>query len=168
MAEPLFAMEEMHGWALVEVAAWHDSLAAIESAIARACGIAPPADVGGVAAAGGVSLIRVAPGRIWLVDEAGEVAARMQGAIDAAQGCATPLGEGRRRFRLSGERVVEALPSLVALDPAAPAFAPGRGALTMMHRVPVLLHRLADAAVDLYVPRSFSQSLEEWVGDAAA
>jgi methylglutamate dehydrogenase subunit D len=163
-----FAMEEMRGWSLVQVAGWHDSAAAIEQDIAQVCGIAAPAEVGGVAVAGAISLIRVGPGRIWLVDEIGEVFARMADAVDHAQGCVTPLGEGRRRFRLSGERVPDVLRSLVALDLASPSFAPGRAALTMMHRVPVLLHRVARTTFDLYVPTTFSVSLEEWISEAAA
>jgi methylglutamate dehydrogenase subunit D len=163
-----FAMEEMRGWRLLQVAGWLDSTAAIEQDIGRVCGVLPPPEVGGVAGAGAIRLIRVGPGRIWLVDEIGEVAARMAGAIDPMQGCLTPLGEGRRRFRLSGERVPDVLKSLVALDPAAPTFAAGRAALTMMHRVPVLLHRIASTTVDLYVPTTFGASLKEWISEAAA
>jgi methylglutamate dehydrogenase subunit D len=165
--EPAFAMEELRGWSLVQIAGWHDSTAAIENAIAQVCGIPPPPAVGDAAVAGAVSLIRVGPGRIWLVDEVGEVAARVADAIDTAQGCVTPLGEGRRRFRLSGKRVPEVLQGLVALDLASSSCAPGRAALTMMHRVPVLLQRVADATFDLYVPTTFAASLEDWIGAAA-
>jgi methylglutamate dehydrogenase subunit D len=163
-----FAVKEIRGWWLVQVAGWRGSTAAIEQDIARACAITPPAEVGGVATAGAITLIRVGPDRVWMVDGVGEVAAHMADAIDPTQGCITPLGEGRRRFRLSGKRVPDVLKSLVALDLAAPSFAPGRAALTMMHRVPVLLHRVADAAFDLYVPTTFSTSLEEWISEAAA
>jgi heterotetrameric sarcosine oxidase gamma subunit len=162
-----FAMDEMRGWSLVQIAGWHDSTAPIENSIAQLCGIPPLPKVGDVAVAGTISLIRVGPGRIWLLDESGEVAARVADTIDAAQGCVTPLGEGRRRFRLSGERVPEVLQSLVALDLASPSFAPGRAALTMMHRVPVLLHRVAGTTFDLYVPTTFAASLEDWIGAAA-
>jgi sarcosine oxidase gamma subunit len=37
----------------------------------------------------------------------------------------------------------------------------------MMHRVPVLLHRVADTTFDLYVPTTFAASLEDWIGAAA-
>jgi sarcosine oxidase subunit gamma len=163
-----FAMEEIRGWSLVQVAGWHDSAAAIEKDIARVCGFPPPAEVGGVGAAGAISVIRIGPSRIWVVDEVGKVSAHMADAVDHAQGCVTPLGEGRRRFRLSGERVPDVLRSLVALDLASPSFAPGRAALTMMHRVPVLLHRVASTTFDLYVPTTFSVSLEEWISETAA
>jgi methylglutamate dehydrogenase subunit D len=165
--EPAFSMEERRGWSLIQIAGWQDSATAIEKDIAQVCGIPPPPAVGDVAVAGTISLIRVGPGRIWLIDEIGEVAARVAGAIDAAQGCVTPLGEGRRRFRLSGKRVPEVLRSLVALDLASPSCAPGRAALTMMHRVPVLLQRVADTTFDLYVPTTFAASLEDWIGAAA-
>jgi methylglutamate dehydrogenase subunit D len=163
-----FAMAEVRGWSLVQIGGWHGSSAGIEPAIARICRISPPAEVGDVAVAGAISLIRVGPDRIWLVDEVGDVAVRLAGAIESAQGCITPLGEGRRRFRLSGKRVPEVLPRLVALDLASPTFVPGRAALTMMHRVPVLLHRVADTTFDLYVPTTFAASLEDWIGAAAA
>lgn len=166
MADSPFAMEEMRGWSLVQVAGWHDSMAPVESAIARVCGIPAPAEVGHVAVADAISLFRVGPGRIWLVDEAGDATLRIAGAIDGAEGCVTSLGEGRRRFRLSGPRVPDVLQSLVALDPAAPSFAPGRVTLTMMHRVSVLLHRLTTTMVDLYVPKTFSISLQEWISEA--
>jgi methylglutamate dehydrogenase subunit D len=166
-AAPAFAMAELRGWSLVQIAGWHDSTAGVEQAIVRVCAISPPAEVGDVAVAGAISLIRVGPDRIWLIDESGEVAARMAGAIDSAQGCVTPLGEGRRRFQLSGKRVPELMQSLVALDLGSPSFAPGRAALTMMHRVPVLLHRVADTTFDLYVPTTFAASLEDWIGAAA-
>jgi heterotetrameric sarcosine oxidase gamma subunit len=168
MAEQAFATEELRGWSLVQIAGWHDSTAAIEQDIARVCGVSSPAEVGDVAVAGAISLIRVGPGRIWLLDEVGEIAARLVGAIDLAQGCVTPLSEGRRRLRLSGKRVPEVLQSLVALDLASPSLEPGRAALTMMHRVPVLLHRIAGTTFDLYVPTTFSKSLEEWISAAAA
>jgi heterotetrameric sarcosine oxidase gamma subunit len=106
-----FAMAEMRGWSLVQIAGWHDSTEGIEQDIVRVCGISPPAEVGDVAVAGGISLIRVGPGRIWLIDESGEVAARLAGAIDSAQGSVTPLGEGRRHFQLSGNRVPELMQS---------------------------------------------------------
>jgi methylglutamate dehydrogenase subunit D len=161
-----FAMDEMHGWSLVQIAGWYGSAAAIDNTIAHVCGIPPPPEAGGVAVVGTISLIQVGAGRIWLVDEVGDVAARIAGAVDDALGCVTPLGEGRRRFRLSGKRVPEVLQSLIALDPSSLSFAPGRAAFTMMHRVSVLLHRLASTTFDLYVPRTFSTSLEQWISEA--
>jgi sarcosine oxidase gamma subunit len=38
----------------------------------------------------------------------------------------------------------------------------------MMHRVPVLLQRIAVTTFDLYVPTTFSTSLEQWINEAAA
>jgi hypothetical protein len=60
-----FAMDEMHGWSLVQIAGWYRSAAAIENTIAYLCGIPPPAEAGGVAVAGPISLIQVGAGRIW-------------------------------------------------------------------------------------------------------
>jgi heterotetrameric sarcosine oxidase gamma subunit len=162
----VFAMDELHGWSLVQIAGWYDSAAAIENTIAQMCGIPPPPEAGGVAVAGTISLIQVGAGRIWLVDEVGDIAASMADAVDDVLGCVTPLGEGRRRFRLSGKRVPDVLQSLVALDPSSLSFAPGRAAFTMIHRVSVLLHRLASTMIDLCVPTTFSTSLEEWISEA--
>jgi sarcosine oxidase subunit gamma len=59
------------------------------------------------------------------------------------------------------------LAKCVAIDWDAPASSPERAILTMLHRVPVLLHRLGKDDFDLYVPRSFAASLREWIVDAA-
>ena len=42
----------------------------------------------------------------------------------------------------------------------------GQVAETQLHRMPVLLHRRSDG-FELFVPRSFAASFEDWIVDAA-
>jgi sarcosine oxidase subunit gamma len=52
----------------------------------------------------------------------------------------------------------------IDLDPA--VFPPGRAAQTMIHHIDVLVHRTAETTFELWVLRSFAESLAEWVLDA--
>jgi heterotetrameric sarcosine oxidase gamma subunit len=113
---------------------------------------------------GSATLIGIAPERLWLIEEKRE--RRDLSAMPAGLWL-TSLTEGRERFRLRGRRCLEVLAKCVAIDWAEPGWPEERAVQTMLHRVPVLLHRKGRVEFDLYVPRSFARSLEEWMGDAA-
>jgi methylglutamate dehydrogenase subunit D len=159
-------LREITGWSLVEVAGWCDSLDELQDLLGQTCGAAPPAEVGGVARQGALTLIRTGPGRVWVVDEAGGIEGRLAGALDPARGCLTPLGHGWRRWRLEGPGARELLGKVVPLDLEAAARAPERAARTGLHHAPVLLHHLGDDAFDLYLPQTFARSLIGWLSDA--
>lgn len=166
MAEtaPSFTLEEVTGWSLTQASGWPQVPGALERLLEKRFGAAPERDVGAAVAAGPFTLIRVMPERIWIVGE-GETAPALD--IPADIGCLTPLGGGRRRFRMAGTAVPQVLAKLIALDLEGPALAPGRAALTALHRVPVLLHRRAATSLEIYLPRTFAESLLEVIGDAA-
>lgn len=168
MAEAaVFTFEETEGWSLLQIAGWLGSTAAIEQSLRRVCGFPPPLATGETATARGLTLIRIAPDRFWAVDESGGDRTEVADAIDPLFGAVTRLTEGRRRFRLGGDRSREVLAKSVAIDWEAPGSAPGRAVQTMLHRVPVLLHRLSRDNFDLYAPRTIAQSVSEWIADAA-
>jgi heterotetrameric sarcosine oxidase gamma subunit len=162
-----FTFEEITGWSLLQIAAWPQSPAAIEQSLRLACGFPPPAAVGDVADGHGLTLIRIATDRIWAVDEAGGDWTKLAEAVDASTGAVSRLTEGRRRFRLSGARTRDVLAKSVAIDWEARRSAPGRTVQTMLHRTPVLLHRLSRESFDLYAPRSVAQSVSDWIAGAA-
>jgi sarcosine oxidase subunit gamma len=164
--QALCRLREITGWSLVEVAGWCDSLDELQSLLTQACGAAPPAGVGEVAWQGVLTLIRTGPGRVWVVDERGDIEGRLAGALDPARGCLTPLGHGWRRWRLEGPKVRELLAKLIALDVEAMARAPGWVVQTSLHHAPVLLNYLGDDAFDLYLPQTFARSLMGWLRDA--
>lgn len=154
-------IETLSGWSLVQISAWRDGL----DGIGTVAGSAVPAGVGTTVRLGDQIVIRMSPGRLWILGESGadqdfvlRLDPDMAGALD--------LTAGRRRFRLQGARLGEVLSKLAAVDPEGAQLAPGRAVQTAVHHVPVLMLRMAEDRVDILAPLSFAQSLQEWIEDA--
>jgi sarcosine oxidase subunit gamma len=156
-----FALDEITDWRLTQIAGWKP--ADFETFATALSGMVAPSSVGDVVKREDVSLIRIAPDRLWLIEEAASFVLRL-GRIPTNV-CVTSLTEGRRRFRLSGELSNAVLSRCIAIDLDDPGLAPGKAVQTCMHRVGVLIHRLSLDSFDLYAPRSFSVSLHQWVTD---
>ncbi|CAM5555748.1 hypothetical protein ATER59S_04589 [Aquamicrobium terrae] len=148
---------------VLQVEGWPAALAAFEAELSRQLGGVLPAGVGETVQLGRWLAIRIAPRRLWLVGEGAFPPLSM----DPELGCAVALGEGRMRLSLRGRHVFDILAACVAVDWDAPQAGPGRAVQTGFHRVPVLALRIAPDACDLIVPRSFAQSLEDWVAEVA-
>jgi sarcosine oxidase subunit gamma len=159
-----FALSVVSGWSLTQIDCWPDSKSSVDDLLAKSCGMAMPQAVGETVRDGALLAIRIAPRRIWLVDDATAGNSRVADGIGAA---VVSLSHGRQRFRLQGRRVREVLARCVALDFDAPTMSPGRAAQTVFHRVPVLLLRQALDAVEIFVPRSFAEAVQEQLDEAA-
>jgi sarcosine oxidase subunit gamma len=166
MAEDLapgaVALSEVTGWSLTQIDGWPGS--SVEDVLAGLCGFPMPRMVGETTQRGGLRAIRIAPARLWLVNDAPSGIGGLTGAADAA---VVSLSHGRRRFRLSGRTARDVLARCVALDWDAPALVPARAAQTSLHRVPILLVRDTPDAFELFVPRSFAQAMRERLEEAA-
>ncbi|MDW6023460.1 sarcosine oxidase subunit gamma family protein [Mesorhizobium sp. BAC0120] len=150
---------------ILQVEAWDKTLPAFEAELSRQLGAKLPAAVGETESLGGWAIIRVAPRRFWLV---ANEKARLSCSIEPELGSQLWLSEGRLRLRLSGPHTFDILRACVAIDWQAEEAKPGRAVQTSFHHVPVVVMRTAEDACDLLVPRSFAQSLGEWVAEVAA
>ena len=150
---------------ITQAEGWPDALPAFEAEMSRQLGGKLPAACGEVASIGRWRALRVAPRRFWLVSGDGS---KPQVSIDPELGCLVSLDESRMLMRLSGPHSFDILSACVAIDWQAPEAALGRAVQTAFHHVPVLLLRTAADACDLLVPRSFAQSLAEWLAEVAA
>jgi methylglutamate dehydrogenase subunit D len=148
---------------LVQADGWADRLAAFEATLKAALGMAMPEAVGEMQRGAGVTAIRIAPRRFWLLYDTTAPSV----AVDPELGCRFALGEGRVRLHLAGFRLPNVLEKCVAVDWNAVTTTPLRAIHTSLHGVPVLLMRRAELECDLLVPRSFARSVVEWVVDAA-
>jgi len=162
-----FRVVGLTGWSLTQLAFPRASISAASDGFASCFGMPFPAGVGHVSSDGKSHAMRVAPDRIWIVSERGSPIDPLGNDI-GAWASATSLTAGQRRYCLSGSRLVEVLAKGIALDFESPDLAPGRHARTQLHRVPILLHRLDTRSINLHLPRSFAESLEEWLADAQA
>lgn len=158
-------LTEVRPLSVLQVRAWPDSLSIVEGLIADIAGSAAPA-VGCATANDEVCVAAVAPGCFIIAAGALDLAATFGTALPPGEAAVTDLSHGRAMLRLQGERAAAVLTKCLALDLDMSVFPPGRAAATAIHNIDVLLHRRADSAFDLLVPRSLAESLAEWILDA--
>lgn len=158
-----YTLSEIGNWSLTQIDCWAGSRAAVDDALARACGIAMPYLVGQTARLDGLLAIRISPTRIWLLEDENSESPRVQGMTGAA---IASLTHGRRRFAIWGASARAILARCIGLELDAPNLSPGRAANTMLHRIPVTLMRNAPDSFELLVPRSFAQTAREQIEDA--
>ena len=112
-------------------------------------------------AAGG-TILRVGPKRWWL-DGAGFVAADVTAVLDD-RGVVTPNAGGWLRVRMTGDWRDLIMQSGL-FDAENPGFGPGSVAMTPLCHAPCVLHVVADAKCEVFVPASYAgHVLAHWHG----
>lgn len=164
MAETRFQMSA-EPCAIVQAESWPGATAAFEAEISCQLGGKLPSAFGEAIPIGGWQAIRIAPRRFWFAADAG---AQLRCSVSPELGCLLPLSESRLRLRLRGPHTFGILATCVAIDWNGPDAQPGHAVQTSLHHVPTLLLRTAADTCDLLVPRSFAQSLADWVAAIAA
>lgn len=163
--EARVSLSEHRPGSLLQVAAWPDTLSAVEAVIREMLGLGVP-PVGTAAADPNLTIAAVAPGRLLIAGVAPDLVPRLEAAFPSSEAAVTDLGHGRAILRLEGEAAAELLAKGVALDLHPAQFPPGRVAQAVIHHVDVLLHRRAPDVFDLWVLRGFSEAMAEWLVDA--
>jgi sarcosine oxidase subunit gamma len=158
-------LSEVRPGSIVQVAAWPGTLRQVETVLAEQLRVAIP-PTGAAVAADGITLAAVAPGRYLFATETAGAAAQLEAALPSADGAVTDLSHGRVILRLEGEAAADVLARCIALDLDPAAFPPGRAAQTMIHHVDVLVHRITETRFELWMLRSFAESIGEWILDA--
>ena len=137
--------------------------------VKTACGCDLPLDGGGVATAGDLSLIWLAPTR-WLA----VAPDRGPGVLEASlrdscgdAGAIIDVSHGRTVIRISGRHARTLLMKGAPLDFHPKVFTPGRAATSTISQCGVVLTCVDEDIFDLYVFRAFGRHMWEWVTDAA-
>ena len=167
--DPAVWLYEIVGWDLVQAACWRGCTAALETAIAEATGVTPPAP-GHFRAADGVEVTAAAPDRYWCLAPAGDRRiADLAAAIDDDTGCLTQLGHSHIRVRIEGAGARRLLAREIALDLDPGAFPASRAARTMFHQVPVMLQcrQAQPGTFDLYLPHTYAAGTWAYLLDLA-
>ena len=146
---------------IVQVAAWPDNAGIVQTAIEEVLGVKAPS-LGHAVRHGDVTTAALAPGRLLLSSDEADLAARFA-AMTVAHGTVTDLSHARTIMSIAGSDVVEVLLQHVAIDLDLIAFPPGRVAQTQIHHIDVLIHRVEERHFDLWVFRSFAESLAHWL-----
>ncbi len=156
---PGITIAERRPLAMVQVAGRGEEGAALRAAIEAALGVALDSAANRATARGTTTILWVGPGR-WLVvapeRDGSDLEARLLAGLAGTQGAITDLCNGRTVLRIAGPRGRDLLPA-------------GSCAQGLLGHVGALIHAV-DAAptFDLYIARSYAQTVWEWLGESAA
>ncbi|MUZ75898.1 sarcosine oxidase subunit gamma [Agrobacterium vitis] len=146
---------------ILQLEGWAHGMDRFEAILSTNLGGVLPSKVGDSSRCGSWNIVRIAPRRFWLLCDGEPPAIE----IDDEIGCMLWLGDGRRRLRLAGQSIKHVLERCVPID--WDTLSEGKAIQTGFHRVPILLLRTGLIECDLFVPRTFGQSLTEWISDTS-
>jgi sarcosine oxidase subunit gamma len=138
---------------LWQAAAWPDTAAAVEAAVAAHVGVAPPPP-GRVATGPGGALVRLSPLKWWVIDGTAP-------ALTPDTGATLDLSHEQTPVRVAGRDAAALLARIVAVDLRDGAFPVGAFAATGGHHLMLKLRRLGPDAYELFAMRSLARHLWE-------
>lgn len=158
-------LSEWRASSILQVQAWPDTLERVLGIVTGLTDVRTP-EPGSAAHALGLTLAAIAPGRFFVAGDAPDLVARFSAALIVADATVADISHGRTILLLEGETAAGLLQSCVQVDLDPNVFRPGRVAQTMIHHIDVLIVRQTETSFQLWVLRSFAQSLAEWLLDA--
>jgi heterotetrameric sarcosine oxidase gamma subunit len=115
------------------------------------------------------AILGIGRGRWWLVEDELAQSGDSSPIAMASFDIAVDISDAWERFRICGQGTLDLLSKGSALDLDQRVFAKGNCALASFAQLHTLLYRAPDGKhFDLYCGRSYAQSLEEWLAEAAA
>ena len=156
---------------LTQISTWSSNIGALSSALHRALDCAPPLHTGQLVSCALGTLMRSGPYEFLLVGDTGQPPSDRVGLlrqhIGADTGTVLDLSHARVRVSVHGDKAVEALSKLYALDFRPAAFASDSVALTGHHHIPCLLHRLDAQHFHAYYFTTYARGQIDALADAA-
>ena len=156
---------------LTQISTWSSNIGALSSALHRALDCAPPLHTGQLVSCALGTLMRSGPYEFLLVGDTGQPAndrvSLLRQHVSADTGAVLDLSHARLRVSVHGDKAVEALSKLYALDFRPAAFASDSVALTGHHHIPCLLHRLDAQHFHAYYFTTYARGQIDALADAA-
>lgn len=160
-------LSEVRGWHLAQLAVFADHRGEFEEHVRTCCGAGLPVELYRGIICGDSHLIRITQHQYWWIAACGDSMTRLARELPAAAGTVTMLSAGRVRLRITGLKARDVLAKGISLDLHPAVFQVGRGAQTGLHHTGVFLERVGDDSYEIYVQRSYAESIWEWLIDAA-
>ncbi len=160
-------LSEVRGWHLAQLAVFADHRGEFEEHVRACCGAGLPVELHRGVTSGDSHLIRITPRQYWWIAARGDSMLRLARELPAAAGTVTMLSAGRVRLRITGPQARDVLARGISLDLHPAVFQVGRGAQTGLHHTGVFLERVGDDSYEIYVQRTYAESIWEWLIDAA-
>jgi sarcosine oxidase subunit gamma len=156
---------------LTQISTWSSSIGALSSALHRALDCDPPLHTGQLVACALGTLMRSGPFEFLLVGDTNQApsdrVALLRQHISADLGAVLDLSHARVRVSVHGDKAVDALSKLYALDFRPAAFDNNSFALTGHHHIPCLLHRVDAQHFHAYYFSTYARGQIEMLMDAA-
>ena len=156
---------------LTQISTWSSGIGALSSALHRALDCDPPLHTGQLVQCSLGTLFRSGPFELLLVGDTNQTPSDRVGLlrqhISADLGAVLDLSHARVRVSVHGEKAVDALSKLYALDFRPAAFDHGRLTLTGHHHIPCLLHRVDAQHFHAYYFSTYARGQIETLMDAA-
>ena len=141
--------------------------AAFARAVETGLGAGLPQEPGEAAEIGADALlIRLGPDEWRLIaplSDDGRTAARLASALGGGRGALVNISSASTVITVAGEHAADLLATGTGIDLDPAAFPAGRAARTRIGNAQALVHRKAEDAFELHVPRSYARSFWEWL-----
>jgi heterotetrameric sarcosine oxidase gamma subunit len=160
-------LSEVRGWHLAQLAVFADHRGEFEEHVRTCCGAGLPVELYRGVTSGDSHLVRITQHQYWWLAARSDSMIRLARELPTAAGTVTMLSAGRVRLRITGPTAREVLAKGISLDLHPTVFQVGRGAHTGLHHTGVFLERVEDESYEIYVPRTYAESIWEWLIDAA-
>ena len=161
-----FVLSEARYGSILQVQSWPDTLKTVQAVLISELLDEETPPAGSAIIRSETVVAAIAPGRFMLAGPA-NLTTRLESALPASDAAVTDVFHGRVVLKIEGGAVERVLQGCVMIDLDKRAFPPGRVAQTAIHHIDVLVHRIDENHFELWVLRSFAESLAEWLIDAS-
>ncbi len=157
---------------LVQLSGWSGSFGEVCEKIGAKLGLRVPVDCLNVTTNEDISIFRVGPTRLWFVSDTSSTRlADFIATLDAKDAVATEIGHSRVVLHISGPEARTVLNRGLAIDLDNNAFPEGVFVQSVIHHIPVLVHRLPspdDPVFEVFVSREYAVTFWQWLVESAA
>jgi len=157
---------EVRGFALLQVAAFVDTVSELDHAVRSVLGVALPTRCDTPVHGDACCVFKVGPEQFWVAGPEDARVTSLRHAVPGPIGSITSLSHARTRLFIEGPAAREILAKGIALDLHPDVFRCNACALTGLQGTPILLHRAGLDRYELYVLRTFADWIWEWLTDA--
>ncbi|MBI3370897.1 MAG: hypothetical protein HY017_03940 [Betaproteobacteria bacterium] len=153
---------------LVQVSGWPGSFRELCRKLETLLACRMPEDGLKAISQGQRSIFRVGPERLWVAGPSDDdLLMRFDGAALGEEAVVTEIGHSRTIVRAAGAEARTLLNRGLPIDLDFTAFPVDAFAQSVIHHMPVLVHRVGDSDFDVYVARDYAVSFWEWLTGAA-
>ena len=157
---------------LLQISGWPESFASVTRQLEAILKCEIPTDGAKAVSHGELAVFRIGPERLWLTGPGlALLEAPIENALSVDEAVVTDLGHSRTILRIFGLGARTMFSRGLPIDLDESAFAPNAFAQSLIHHIPVLVHRVGlrdEVAFDAYVPRDYAVSFWGWLTAAAA